>query len=204
MNTCVFDVESCAPPDDILLAMRPEFKPAKNLKDPEKIAADIAEKEAAWKADAALSALTAQIVLIGMDIDGEYCPLAETEERITLQMFWNKWNAGGRFIGFGVKFFDMRMILQRSWILGVPVPKDVMSGRYFSLRIIDLHESWNCFLYGQYASLDAVSKAIGLGSKAGTGAEFGKLWLENKPAAIDYNRRDVALTKAVAQRLGIL
>ena len=65
MKHIVFDIETVPQDEAKLLALAPEFTPASNLKDPEKIAASIAKKRADYLADAALNWKTAEVVLIG-------------------------------------------------------------------------------------------------------------------------------------------
>ena len=74
MKTIFFDVETGALPESEIAAMMPPFDPAEvktgNIKDPEKVAAKIAEAEASHRRDffdrAALDPLTGRVVAIGV------------------------------------------------------------------------------------------------------------------------------------------
>ena len=76
MNTIVFDIETGPLPESELAAVMPPFDPAEvktgNLKDPEKVAAKIAEAEANHRRDffdkAALDPLTGRVVAVGVMI----------------------------------------------------------------------------------------------------------------------------------------
>lgn len=203
----VFDVETGPAPDDVLDKLKPIFEADGRLKDPAKIAADLADKEAAWKERAALSALTGQILAIGLkQVDDFGMPpvVLEDSEFQILVDFWGLWRAGGKFIGFAIKHFDVPFIVMRSRILQVGVPFDIMEGRYMSQRFVDLQELWCLFQYDTKGhSLDAVCRACGLGQKNGDGADFAKLWRSDKPKALAYLHNDLAITLALAKRLGV-
>jgi len=203
----VLDLESAALPADQLALVKPEFLPAANLRDPEKIKASIAEKEAAWLERAALSPLTGQILAIGTLHEGEiHIDTADEDEM--LMNVWRCWNQGARFCGFNVKDFDFRFMVTRSRILNIPVPPDLFAGRYWnSLRIIDLMEVFCCFSRETSGfSLDAICRACGLGGKPEgvSGKDFARLFSENREAALEYIRNDLRLTAALAARLGVV
>ena len=75
MNTILFDIETAPLPESELAALVPPFDPAEvrtgNLKDPDKIAAKLAEAEANHRRDfierAALDPLTGRVLAIGLD-----------------------------------------------------------------------------------------------------------------------------------------
>ena len=108
-------------------------------------------------------------------------------------------------IGFNVKDFDFRFMTIRSRILGVPVPDDLWVGRYWSTRIICLQEIFTGYsrdIAGY--SLGAICRACGLGNKAGSGADFARLFAEDRKAALAYLEQDLRLEAALAKRLGVL
>lgn len=200
----VFDCETGPAPDSQLALIKPAFVANRTLKDPEKVKNDLAEKEAAWTERAALSALTGQVLAIGTNINDTVTVLTGSEVEM-IQSFWGAWKLRGRIIGFNCKDFDLRFLVMRSRILGIDVPDDLFSGRYWNGRIIDLLELWNCYSRDYTGhSLGAVCAACGLGSKQGSGADFAKLFAEDRPAAISYIKNDIRLTTGLAQRLGVL
>jgi len=204
--TTYFDVETSSAPDSVLERVKPEFKAPANYKDPDKIAAAKADAETAWRGRAALDAKTANILAIGI-LDDTARILTGLEPEI-LNEFWKTWSAdGGRFVGFCVKSFDLPMLVQRSWICGVLLPVDLMEGRYWNRRIVDLQEIWTCFgrqTEGQ--SLDAICKANGLDGKLPgmSGGDFARVFAENRPKALAYLNADLLATAALAHRLGIV
>lgn len=199
----IFDAETGPLPDAELETVKPVFKAPANYKDPAKIAAALVEAEVAWKADAALDAKTAQVLCIGL-LDDDATRFLTGPEGAILEAFWEVWDAGERMVGFNCKDFDMRMLWQRSIVAGVKVPMDLMEGRYWSRRIVDLQEIWLCFgrdTKGQ--SLDAVCRALKIGRKSGDGADFAKLFATDRDSALAYVGMDLELTAKLATRLGI-
>lgn len=199
----IFDAETGPLPDAELEAVRPVFKAPKNYKDPAKVAAAIVEAEVEWKAAAALDGKYAQVLCIGL-LDDDATRFLTGPEPAILEAFWDAWTQGERMVGFNCKDFDMRMLWQRSIIVGVSPPHDLFEGRYWSHRVIDLQEIWLCHgrdTKGQ--SLDAVCRALKIGRKSGDGADFGKLYAENREAALAYVRMDLELTAKLASRLGV-
>lgn len=201
----IFDCETGPLPDAELEAVKPQFKAPSNYKDPVKVTAAIAEAEAAWKARAALDAKTARILAIGLLAHGSGPRILVGDEAEMITAFWAVWSTGERMVGFACKNFDMPLLFQRSVILGISPPMDLFQGRYWN-RVIDLQEIWVCYgrsIEGQ--NLDAICKALGVpGKMAGvTGADFARIYAEDRPRALEYLKADLLATAAVAQRLGI-
>ena len=71
-HTITFDIETEGLPESELLAIMPDFKPNGTLKDPDKIAADLAKKKAEWIEKAALSPLTGRVLCIGANKGGSF------------------------------------------------------------------------------------------------------------------------------------
>ncbi len=103
--------------------------------------------------------------------------------------------------------FDLRMIIQRAWLLGVSVPRSIYNplARYpIPERFVCLMEKWGVNRGASYSKLQNVAKALGLEGKTGDGKDFGKLWAEDPVKALEYNAQDLKLTQAVAARMGVL
>jgi hypothetical protein len=75
------------------------------------------------------------------------------------------------------------------------------NGRYWSELVVDLREVWQLGDHRAHGSLGAISRHLGLGDKAGSGADFSLLWNTNRQSAIDYCLHDVKLTQQVADIL---
>jgi hypothetical protein len=175
---------------------------------------------AKFKERAALDATTGRVVAIGLLVNGESLIIGadrqgkDRSEDDILHSWWGFWRrcvAEQRPVaGFNIHAFDLPFLVRRSWILGVPIPTSVRQGRYWSPLLIDLMKAWA--LDGRdMVSLDTLARAFGIGEKlheaddgqAVSGADFHRLWAENRPAAIQYLGRDLDLTAALAVKMGI-
>lgn len=164
---------------------------------------------------AALSAATGRVLAIGYHSAETGKTLVHGEDQTEAELlngFWAQYSrmrkAGRRMVGFNSNGFDVPFLLRRSWMLGVDVPPSARNGRYLDQIFVDLREIWLC---GQRwgdceSSLDHVAKCLGVGQKTEgvTGADFARLWAEDRPRAIEYLTQDVRLTYEVAVRLGVV
>jgi len=204
-----FDIETGALPLAELEAIMPEFEPSKALKDPEKIAADIAGKRSEWIDRAALSPVSGQILAIGyIGEAGEPQTMMGGEgftERFLIEDFWDRFGAVNtmRFIGFNCKSFDIPFLVRRSWKYGIKVPREILA-KWGSERVIDLLEVWKIGNRDQSISLNNLCKYLGLGEKTGNGKYFAEMMEADPIKAREYLEQDILLTRAVAQRLGII
>lgn len=163
---------------------------------------------------AALSPLTGRVLAIGYYYtDGEGSPVdvignGILTERDVIAAFWDVVEAAPehtRIIGHNILNFDLPFLIQRSWILGVEVPRGVMNGRFFAPKFVDTMQIWACGKAGSagMTKLDTLAKAFGVGAKNGSGAMFAELLEKDRAAAIEYLRNDVAMTYEVARRMGV-
>lgn len=201
-----FDLESSALSIDELEQFKPEFVANKTLKDPDKIAADLATKEQEWLDSCALHAHTGRILCIGItsglaSIDVIH---AGTEADILTRFWhWLELNLAQSitvacFNGFG---FDLPLISRRSWINDVEIPKIIKRGRFWHDDLFDPMHEWKCNNFDQRISLDNMAKAFGFGGKTGSGADFARLWIEDRNKALLYVKNDVELVRRCAERM---
>lgn len=146
-NWLIVDVETTGRAGIEHLLETPEA--AGNLKDPEKIAADIAKKVIERDSKLALDSCLNRIVAISVyapKMDGlpiTYIPRNEDEERVALSLVWNLVQPDYSFprrtiMGFHARSFDVPVMLQRTRLLGMAEPA-IDYGRY-SKSIVDLAE----------------------------------------------------------------
>lgn len=232
-NYVIFDIETAPQDTDKLLALMPPFDPAEvkvgNIKDADKIAAKVADAEIKHRqrflSEAALQPATGKVACIsigaitnqGIDLgvvvnfaDGS--PDAEAHE---IERFWQmvaqSFNGAYTFfVGHNILDFDLPFLINRSRILGLDIPRHIYTIKggkvYLSDRFIDTRSVW---LLGRKpsdnpSSLDYVAKALGVGAKNGSGADFAQLMQTDREAAKEYAANDIRLTTKVAQRLGII
>jgi len=229
-----FDIETGPRPEEELKWLYeapPEFDPRSvkygNTTDPDKRARKLQEVQekyesevaAAWGtfvAEAPLSATTGTVVAIGYaGIDG-HCFVEglddEHDEADLIGGFWEQFKQCRRnltsMVGHNIHEFDLPFILQRSWVLDVPVPTAVIEkDRFWSTVFIDTLARWRCGARLGRAGLDYLAKALGLGAKNGDGAKFWRLWngtIKEHAEAVRYLTNDVLLILRLAKRLGIV
>lgn len=207
MKFAIFDIETGPREREEVLACAPKFKAPSNYKDPEKIAAAIAEQEEEFVQRAALCASTGRVHAIGIRKDGETLIFGDQDgEREMLRLFWG-WvedcvRTGYALIGFNIARFDIPFLIRRSWALGVTPACGVIGG-YGRLNpaFIDLMQEWQCGDRGASISLDRLCRMLGLPGKNGDGAEFARLWKEDKAKAETYLTNDIMVTLRVAERM---
>jgi len=217
MQITYFDIETGPLSDTELAALVPRFDPTEvktgNIKDPEKVAAKIAEAELGHRRDflekAALDPLTGRVMAIGLFDQGNgfRCLGAGLTEAELLSRFWAECaDPSGvfhRLVGFNVFLFDLPFLVRRSWKWGVPLPRGLRNGRYWHSSILDLRDWWQMGDRQAKGSLDSLARHFGVGKKMGNGKDFAMLWNSDRAAAIAYLRNDVCLTVRVAQAMGV-
>jgi predicted PolB exonuclease-like 3'-5' exonuclease len=208
----ILDMETVAIPNAADY-VEPVSAPA-NYKDPEKIAAYIAEAQQAQTAKAALYPYTARIVALGWcdeTDDVEHVELVNneaTEARVLGEWWPRVWdrsrNVMARIVTFNGRRFDLPLLMVRSRLLGVPCP-DLNLDRYRSPHP-DLFDvlTYNGVLDAR--SLRWFARRFGLDtSDAFSGAEVAQLIESGNWDAIRAHcASDVRLTRQIAERIGVL
>ena len=98
-------------------------------------------------------------------------------------------------------------MVQRAWILGVPVPKGIynpMSRYSVPERFVCLMQKYGVDRQSKYSKLSTVAKLFGFDGKLGDGKDFGEMWKADKATALAYNKRDLRVTAEIAKRMGAL
>lgn len=206
--TAIADIESYY--DD----SEPIEAPA-NYKDPEKIAAYIKDatvrRKQAFIERAALDPDLCRIVYLGVwDMRFGHPLLTpakdEYEERLALEYFWQGYQPGMVLCGFGVRAYDIPVILRRSLYLGVPV-KPLDRDRYRSTHVIDLFEQLNEGRKHQMHSLDWYHRRLGCPPVADTitGADVPACVARGEWDAVRQHLLcDLLRVRDVARRMGVL
>jgi len=164
----------------------------------------------------ALSALTGEVLAIGYKSTKVAIDFVDEEntEAGLLARFWRQYqtirSTNRKMVGFNISGFDIPFIVQRSWLLGIPVPDSVFSGpqRYLEPVFIDLMKFWSAGAWGNVAKLTVIAQAMGVGAKPEgiNGGDFARLFRnpETRDVAIDYLNNDLEITFGVAERLGVV
>lgn len=219
-----FDIETGGRPDEELRSIYHE----KTLEEfaatcdkrwkAETVAAKFEEyRVTAWQEfvrKAALSATTGRVLLIGTLNSGNFHGFGDISdnEAVILVTFWDlvtdALEAKLRIIGHNSNSFDLPFMVRRSWLLGVPVPREIRQGRYWNPLFLDTMEAWS-FGAREYTSLNDIGRFFGVGQKTEgvKGGDFARLWFgteEEHKQALDYNEQDLRLTAAIAEKMGLV
>lgn len=153
MAYVIVDLETMSHPCAAEFIPKPDLdaiKAAGNLKDPEKIAADVEKRKAEAKAGyewslsrAALDWNLSQIVCIGYQVMGQDVKALvcrnDDEEIDALKRFWADAGPLPRLVGFNSRGFDVPTLIQRSRLLGVSHPH-IKIGRFGNGDVIDIRD----------------------------------------------------------------
>jgi hypothetical protein len=211
MTYVFWDIETERLATESVLPYKPEFKAPSNYRDPDKIAANVAEQESEWLDKLALDAKTSRILAAGIAIDNDPPTVVEGDEKVIisslLDLFVGNLNRGGAIVGFNSERFDWPFLRHRCLLSGIPFSPRFLApwkGRfYWSEHLKDAYLHWT--LGQQVGSvgngMDNLAIAFGLPRKLGDGSQFAELYHTNRPAALDYLKHDVELTRALWQRV---
>ena len=208
MRYIILDIETVPHPDAHQWAE--PVKAAGNLKDPEKIAADLEAKRQKQADEFGLDPDCNRIVALGFHVGGGgdpecYLMRNELEERLHLQMFWEIYNKQDtRLVTFNGLRFDLPVLMRRSMYLDVPYP-DLNLDRYRTPHL-DLWQklSFNGAIAAH--SLRFYAKRMGFTTLDKVdGGDIARLATEERWQEIEAHcLSDVGLTHALANRLGLL
>lgn len=208
----IIDIETAGLPADQIAHLAPAFSAPANYKDPEKIAANIAEQRTEWLQRAALSPLTGKIVAIGFKKPKEDPLLmVEDSESQMLRYFWMRYEDASdtmsQFIGHNILGFDLPFIIRRSWAHGIPVPPTVNSGRYLNdRRFIDTMLAFQCGNRTEkFHGLDTVAQFMGFAGKTEKiGADWFAIFQSDPERALNYLKADLQAVEDISERMGLL
>jgi hypothetical protein len=181
------DIETVANPD--MVALLPEPKAPSTYKDPEKIAAYVAEKKVQQLAEAALDPDTGRVAAVGimgtLDLAPQaYLAQGDVSERRLLTWAWGMMaRSNGNLVGYNLLGFDIPFMLRRSMALGIKPPMLPFMARYRMEPITDLYAilySWQpgkglkavCRMYGIHNALPELDGSQVAGMDAATRRKY--------------------------------
>lgn len=205
----IIDIETCGLPEAKDFA-EPVAAPA-NYKDPEKIAAYIAEEQARQVSRAGLDLDLCRVVAVGLQREGAsgvqvLTAQDENEERGLLTALWSQLLKIQHpvLVGFNHVAFDLPVLMRRSLYLNVAYPR--LSLDKYRTPHIDImqHLTWNGLVKAR--SLKFYAKRFGIRfDDAISGADIGGLVERGEwDQVIAHVTSDVELTAALARRVGVL
>lgn len=208
----IVDIETVPHPDAHQWASA--VKAAANLKDPEKIAADLKAKAEKQADEFGLDPDCNRIVALGFHVVGGSDPECflmrdEFEERQHLLEFWQVYRqvSDTKLVTFNGFRFDLPVLMRRSMYLDVPYP--LLSIDRYRSEHIDVWQklSFNGAIPAH--SLAFYGRRLGIGTlDKVSGADIARLVAEDTAeswqAIHDHCLSDVGLAHALAMRLGLV
>jgi len=204
----VFDIETAPLPEAADYLNDIPVEAPSNYKDPVKIAAYIAEKQAKALADCALDVDLCRIVAIGTCMEGgpnvaTMTAIDAYAETSMLTIFW-KVASGRHVIGYNCLAFDLPVLLRRSLYLGVSVPA-IQIDRFKHPLVSDLQDVLSYSGKLTWRGLDFYCRRFGIDVPDGLkGADIGQAVAEGRWEAVEAHvRADVQKTAMLAARLSL-
>lgn len=149
-----------------------------------------------------LSAMTAKICCLGYAVEPPLDSTVEVlhgDEQEILKGFWKLAADCNLFVGHNILDFDLRFIYQRSVIHQIKPSREIPFGRFRNAPIYDTMQEWS--KWGrEHASLDALSKALGVPSPKESldGSKVYPCYRAGKLTEIcEYCKRDVNSVRQV-------
>jgi uncharacterized protein YprB with RNaseH-like and TPR domain len=189
-----------------------------NYRDPDKIAAHIAEHlDDAWLRTS-LDAHEGAIACIGWALDGEpvrTITLADPhhDEAEVLAAWWRQVAPVNLWCGHGLKGFDLPWLMRKAvryglWDLAasIPWPRHGDTYRTDEKRAIDTKDLWRGSAFGAASGLDEIAGFLGLRTKAEDGMTGADVWRhldtpEGRARVAAYCAADVERVRQIAIRL---
>lgn len=184
-----------------------------NFKDEEKIKAKIEKAKIEHTAKAALVHETARVLVIGFKDDNGVTMLAYQHEEELLTEAWRTIEqhlmAQQDLVGFNIKGYDLPVLVQRSRIHRIQIPKilyRIPAYDPWHSKVKDLQDYWQMGDRHKRGGLDYIARVFGVGQKTKgiSGADFARLYHgteQEREQALHYLRNDLNLTEAVANVL---
>jgi DNA polymerase elongation subunit (family B) len=211
MTRIFLDLETQALPQDQLQKFMPKDDewPLGNARKPDTVARIIEEKKAEWIDQAALSAITGQIIAVAVGVGENLPPICHVGEELHLINLalahletitpCYTWNGS---------VFDLPFLCQRAAVYGIPAFNRLTTmfrgRRYWNENLIDGKQVWSMYSSDHRGtSLAKVALALGVGEKNGNGKAFSELLKTDRDRAIEYAKNDVVLLRKIVQAMGI-
>ena len=211
-HVCFFDIETIPTQSpDLRARFRAEVRPPGNIKKPESIEAWMAENADIAAADAiaktSFDPAMGHICTIAWAFDDKNPIIAHAatvnEERDVLQTFFDDLSFAHRytFVGHYISGFDLRFILCRAVVLGLPIPACIpRDPKPWDGTVFDTMAAW-AGARGTI-SMDKLCEALGIPGKGDfTGADVAEAWANGQHAKIaEYCEADVFRTREIWKR----
>lgn len=215
MNDIIYlDIESGPLPPEKREFTKPDLETFKQNCDQrwktETVVAKFDGKLTAWEqgTDAALKAVTGEVLMVGYTYGTEYRNFLNTDEISEAEIIGSIWKQIPEpinIVGHGNLNFDIPFLLRRSLIHGVRFPHWILEdlNQYRPKLIHDTMRYWGFGDRRYYVKLEVLCGAFGIKVKESevTGADFYKWFAMDREKAIEYNRQDVMCLPELWKRM---
>lgn len=200
---------------DVQDYLRKNITPDARLKDPEKVAADMANKEAAALDKSGLEGWSNHIICIGVGINDHPAidfytenPIEKERDMIIRFFDYISQNCGKyahTWIGHNLNRFDLKVLRQRCIVLGIKWPSIITAAFQDKWGDVtfDTMLKW-CGDNRDSISLEKLCLALGVETPKDDlkGSEVYQAWKDGRNDQIrEYCRRDVEATRAVYRKM---
>lgn len=119
---------------------------------------------------------------------------------------WEDNEPEGELATYYGKQFDLPFLYRRSWILGHPQRANLMEGRFWDRRVLDLHDAWQMGCRDERSGgLEGLARSLGYtGAKSRDGATFWEWYQRDPSEGVCYLLNDLDMTEFSALRMGVL
>jgi predicted PolB exonuclease-like 3'-5' exonuclease len=153
-----------------------------------------------------VSAYARSVVCISMLVDDGTSIIEHSfvslDEESMLRQFWERVNPKDLFIGQNSLEFDLSLVRQRSWIVGIKPSSDIDLRRFYSHDLIDIMPMWSKWGATLRPGLEGLDNVLGLQGKTARGSKVAEWWaLGDLDSIAEYSREDVRLTFQVFLKL---
>ena len=162
-----------------------------------------------YRERAALSALTAKVLAIGLREDGRNIIWTADDDPAgevgLLRAFLNFLHEAQResaiIEGFNIFGFDLPLLFRRMAKYRLTTTA-LRRGRYWHPCFRDIRSEWQCGDYNDFISLGTLAKFLGtVHGKEGDGKDFATLYYADRPRALEYLANDLSLTQEVGEAI---
>ena len=116
-----------------------------------------------------------------------------------------------KLVGHNCNQFDVPFVVRRSWLFGIDIPESVFDrGRWLDQAVFaDTMQIWAAGTR-EWAKLDSLARAFEIGGKPEgmDGSMFWKLIAseceDDRQRAEEYLANDLRMTRAIAERMGLV
>ena len=144
-----------------------------------------------------------RIFCICYAVDDGSTEVLQGDEKGILKKFWELAQTADLFVGHNILEFDLKIIWQRSVILGIKPLIDISFRKFQSAPIFDVMHEWDRW-GGNYIAMDDLARAMDIPSSKDKldGSKVHEYFKAGKhQEIIDYCKKDVEVVRKIYKRI---